>query len=172
MPGEKNLFGQDPWENRGASDNRLKTLAERAAAIEARLVLLEARRPNISTFRLNASAGSTAISLYADYPGPLDFTFTKVYAATSIVVAGSAGAYSTSGSNKLVWAVLINGVDYDIGSFFFNTVTEHNVAPGVSTVIAALPAGAYTGRVRWKVTSGGGLSTDANDQVTLAVHEF
>lgn len=128
-------------------------------------------KTKITTGRITLPVGSTSSTTLVDMPGPTEFSFTKVYNDTSIVISGSLSHFMSTAIAASRPAVRVNSVDYEVAFFFWNTAGEHGNIPFVSDVITNLPLGTYTVRMRWRV-SGGVAQTDNNDELRFMVHEF
>lgn len=108
---------------------------------------------------------------YVDYPGTIDITFIKRFAATEskLVVFGSVGAFKNTNAGNVFIGLRISGTDYGIGQFFFNTTGQHGLIP-CQTDITGIAAGTFVGRVRWD-SANISANADANDGVRLNIME-
>lgn len=115
--------------------------------------------------------GSHNGTAFADVPTAIDLAFTKRAAHTALAIWGTMTHY-VSGTGLSAHGVLINGVDYSCGDFFFNTPSEHTtVGMGVITA-AGLAAGNYTARLRWRiVTQLVTINVDTNDVANFFIEE-
>lgn len=116
--------------------------------------------------------GSSNSTSWLDVPGPIDLVFAKLATQTALSVWGTMTHYC-SGTGLSAHGVLINGVDYSLGDFFFNTPSEHTTI-GMGNIIAAnLPAGTYTARLRWRIVSGlTTINVDSNDVANFFIEEM
>lgn len=97
-----NLFGQDPWENRGASDNRLKSL-------ETRIVTLETSVTAMVNFIKATSAGKLIQSgttvVTTDVGGGATITFPTAFVSAPVVVANNGDSQGTGADDWFVTIV-------------------------------------------------------------------
>ena len=116
-------------------------------------------------------SGSTGSATFVDVPGPIDLAFTKISAHTSLVIWGTMTHFKAQAGASL-HALLINGVDYTIGDFFFTAVNEHTTIGFSNKVAAGLAPGNYTARLRWRTIGGGHtIHVDGNDVVGFNIQE-
>ena len=115
--------------------------------------------------------GSTSSASYVDVPGAIDLAFTKRAAHTALAMWGTMTQY-VSGPGLTAHGVLINGVDYSVGDFYFNDASKHHTI-GMGNIIAAgLAAGNYNARLRWRIVSGGiSQNVDNNDVANYFIEE-
>ena len=136
-----------------------------------RLSFSEVLAPTKNYF-LNTTAGSgnTSSVSFVDYPGPIDKVIVKREPTTAFFVSGFVGAYKGTNTGKIEIGLLLDGVDYLIGSFFFNVVNTHLIIPFNVTIASSLDPGTYTTRVRWR-TSSVNANADANDVINIRFDE-
>jgi len=118
------------------------------------------------------SATGAYASLVDGAATPLAVSFTKQRDGTRICATLEGQAFISGATlNKGQWGVLINGTDYDIVPYFFNTSSDHRAFGGFRH-ISGIPAGSYSAVIRWKQLSGGGtLSANADDAYFLRIQE-
>jgi len=129
---------------------------------------------NCAGIAVAASGGdSTSSATYVSMAATSSFSFTKYLSTTAIKidmhVTFAVGAVSTAGR----FAVLINGVDYDICQMFINEANSRRIASGAVPVAAGLGAGVYTIQARWRRPSGAGALSRfvTDDWLTLCATE-
>jgi hypothetical protein len=116
--------------------------------------------------------GSHNGTAFLDVPGPIDLVFAKQATQTALHVVGSMTHYC-SGTGLSAHGLLINGVDYSIGDFFFNTPSEHTSIGFGGMIAAGLAAGTYTARLRWRIVhSLVTINCDNNDVALFSIQEF
>lgn len=99
------------------------------------------------------------------------FTVDKFSAASKLAVQVMMSGYAFGSSLGADIAVSIGGVDYQIGEYFFNQTSVHQLMGGIG-VIDGLAAGTTIIQLRWRRTSGTGtLRTDSNDFISMMAHE-
>ena len=118
-----------------------------------------------------AGAGSTSSNAFSDFPGPIDLPFTKYSTSTSLAVWGTHTNYATAGTPLTAYSLLINGVDYSLGDFFFNQTGVHTTIGMGVKIATGLAAGSYTARLRWRIVSAGTINADANDVANFFIQE-
>lgn len=160
-----------------ALEARATLLETRATTDESRITVLENHRSGevVTVVSYQAVAGSAFYaggSGFQDYPGPHDITIVKKYdAATSkLVVFGTVGVFKGTNSGAALIGLKFGATDHTIGTFFFNTLTEHGLVHCQDDTFSGLAAGTLIGRVRWDtpITS---VNADANDAVRLTLLE-
>ena len=121
----------------------------------------------------DSAADTTTAAAYADMAGPpASFTFHKHYDDSRIKVTMQVGCYSDQANTDVRFGVRINGVDYDVCKFYFNTANQHHMTAGTVYVPGGIPAGSYTVQGRWYRLGGAGtLTRDANDTVSICADE-
>lgn len=117
-----------------------------------------------------SGTGSTASASWTDYPGPINLTFTKRAAHTALHIHGHASGYKTTNAGNCAVAVLINGVDYELTSFFSNDLSTHRILSFNVKVATGLAAGTYQARLRWN-TAATSFNCDNNDRVGISIME-
>lgn len=155
---------------------KISDLQTQITAAAARVTAIESLR----TYRIDgvASNGTRTANTFADYPGPLSVSFTKVRSDTDIVVQGFIGAMKITNVGSVVVGLSINSVDYTLGALSYLTLSQHmQISFHVSLnsiadafAIARVPVGTYTATVRWS-TSTSGSQVDSNDRVQLVIRE-
>jgi hypothetical protein len=127
-----------------------------------------------SLFAFSSGAGTTSTGSYTDHPGLSAFTFTKYFDNTIIDTTVAVSGYATLASMAGRWALRFTQTDgdtpytsADLASAFIywstanirltNTVGYNNNA--------AIPAGTYSVRVRWRRDSGSGVVTNSTDDL-------
>lgn len=115
---------------------------------------------------------SSAAATAAGGPGTTmrSVTFTNASASSTILVFGSASAYtSTSGAHSVLWE--IDGATKLTQNFYFNVQSsaQHTALPMVSLSATSLTPGSHTLSA---VTSTTGIQNDTNDWVTFLVLEM
>lgn len=116
--------------------------------------------------------GATNNTTFIDVPGPVDLAFTKRATHTALAIWGTMTHYATAAPGLTAHGVLINGTDYSLGDFFFNTMSEHTTIGMGNIVAAGLAAGNYTARLRWRSVGGAvGLNVDNNDVANFFIEE-
>lgn len=108
---------------------------------------------------------------------PATFSFTKVRDDSRIAaIFNMTGFITGSAATKMAAAVLINGVDYDTASLFFNVLASH-MGFGSSDHIPVvgdpgIPAGTYDVTLRWARPTGvGTLQLNTDDTITCLLIE-
>lgn len=94
--------------------------------------------------------------------GFLDFNFTKRAAHTSLLVWGHVTYFSLSAAGLTINGVRINGVDYQLGHFFFNELAVHNTMGLHNKIAAGLAPGTYSARPRWRLNAAGAQVVQIN----------
>lgn len=126
----------------------------------------------VSYQAVSGSATYAGGSGFTDYPGPHDITIVKKYdsATSKLVVFGTVGVFKGSNTGAALIGLKFGGTDHTIGTFFFNTLSEHGLVHCQDDTFSGLGAGTLVGRVRWDtpITS---VNADANDAVRLTILE-
>ena len=126
----------------------------------------------VYTISVAAGNGFKNGTSFADVPGPIDLPFTKRATHTALLIWGTMSHYSNVTIGLTAHAVLINGVDYSIGDFFFNQNGVHTTIGLNNRIAAGLAAGNYTARLRWRVVGGAmDINIDSNDSIGLSIME-
>lgn len=118
--------------------------------------------------------GSTASTSFVDVPTAIDLAFIKRATHTGLAVWGGMTHYVGATGMLTAHALLINGVDYSMGDFFFNPASQHMGVNFGAIIATGLAAGSYTARLRWRVVSGGGgasINVDPNDVTNFFLQE-
>lgn len=131
--------------------------------------------PQIYSKATALGVGTNATASFADVPGPVDLAFTKRYTHTALAVWGTMTHYAGNAQGLTAHAVLINGTDYSLGDYFFNTnVLGTHMVIGMGAIVAGgLAAGQYTARLRFRATVANtpSVSTDGNDVANFFIQE-
>jgi hypothetical protein len=124
------------------------------------------------SFRAATGAQLMSSATYVDMTN-INFSFTKDFAPTAIGIYLNVTSYVSVVGQKVRWGVRINGVDWDVMEYFYNTANDHRQISGVARVAPGLAAGTYTIQVRWLLLIAAGFSqTDANDFVSCLALEM
>lgn len=127
---------------------------------------------SVYTTSVAAGNGSHGGTNFVDVPGPIDLAFTKRATHTSLLLWGTMSHYSTVTTGLTAHAVLINGVDYSIGDFFFNSNSVHATIGLNNRIATGLAAGNYTARLRWRIVGGAmNINIDSNDSIGISIKE-
>lgn len=127
---------------------------------------------NERTVSVNMSVGVTNSGAFSDIPG-VSIDFIKKLDTTTLKATLMGSAFSTVATTKLDAGVNLDGTDYVVAEFLYNTALEHHSWSGMrDDMIGAIPAGSYNIRARWRRLSGTGVLTmDVADRVALCISE-
>lgn len=108
---------------------------------------------------------------------PVSFTnwvmpYTKSSDTSRIQVQATFTLFSSIGTNYgSLFSILVDGVDYDIGFYYWNVATDHRQVVCVG-VIPGLTAGAKTIQLRGRNDQAAkAITTDINDRCSIIVEE-
>lgn len=121
------------------------------------------------------TASTTTSATYVDMPATSSKSVTKVNGATTrLRIQFSCSSFVTAVVNTVTaFAVRVNGTDYDISQFWFNTTSEHHTCPTGVVYVTGLIPGSYTVQGRWKRLSGTGTcGIDTSDYISLDIQEM
>jgi hypothetical protein len=134
---------------------------------------------NRDTFRVAGWASldmvvwnNASSAVYTDFGGAgkvVVANWVKRQASTDIRIRYSGSAY-ISAQGTIRMGVKISFTDYDGRPINFTFAATHQPILGVINV-TGLAAGTWTATLRCKTLTGGNLTTDANDGMTMEVHE-
>lgn len=127
---------------------------------------------DVTTYMMTgaASAGSTSSASMVDFPGPVTKTVRKVATATAFIIHGHVSCYKTTNAGTVDFGLLLNGVDYWMTRFFFNSVGVHMESPMAGGIGAGLAPGEYVVTLRWR-TGNAAANVDTNDFYHISFRE-
>lgn len=103
---------------------------------------------------------------------PITQHFDGGMGAINVRVRGT--CYCAQATTIMMLGVQINGTDYDLAPFFFNTALQHHTVTG-ERLITGLPAGDHAVQTRIKITGGTAVTKqitfDTSDSLTVTVEE-
>jgi hypothetical protein len=128
---------------------------------------------NVKVTRFETLSASTSIVTYAVVAGS-SLTFTKRFTQSDLLVHISGAGFASATAFNGFLGVRINGTDYNVTRFFFNTAGEHHSYSG-STLIGAVPS-LSAGNVVIELVirsdvAGKQFNIDANDLIVVTVTE-
>ncbi len=119
-----------------------------------------------------AGVQTTTLAAYSNVTMPATLTLAKLFTATRIKIDLHTTHYWQTAIGTVMFAVLINGVDYDVAQYGTNLVGDRLQVSGTAYVASGLAAGSYSVQLAWKRVSGTGTVTiDNNDWLSLSAME-
>jgi hypothetical protein len=135
-----------------------------------------------SLFAFCSGAQTTVLGSFADHPGLSAFTFTKYHDNTIIDTTIAVSGFSTAVSTACRWALRFTQTSGDIAytpadlganQIYWSTANVRQYATVSYDNTAAIPAGVYSVRLRWRRDTGSGTVTNSSDDLySVRMREF
>lgn len=138
-----------PAQNNQSLERGLDAIAR---AIKTRAGMYWKKKVSVTATGARSTTSTSNVAIPTD---GVAITFVKLADTTELFFEFSGAFYLTTNPGRIIYAVNINGVDYDIAVRFKNELSSHAVAHGFLE-LAGIPAGTYTATLKVRVASGGG----------------